>query len=459
LKDKKSNLKARLALIILTFVILCAFWVLFLRLEGEKPNIEAETPVTALRASQEISFTASDRKSGLRNILISLIKDGKEVTLYEEKFPGVLLSVGGSVNNTSFRVNIQPKELGMTDGKAILRTVVKDYSWRGWFHGNAALDEKEIIIDMQPPAIHILTKAHNISQGGAGLLIYRLSEPCPTSGVYIGEDYFPGHSGYFKDANILLCFFALDYKKDTENKIFAQATDSAGNSSKAGFPYYIKRKAFKRDTINISDNFLNWKIPEFESEISLGADASLKDKFIAVNQNLRQTSYQKVSEVVSKTDPVLYWEGHFLRLPESAPRAGFADHRTYKYNNEIIDNQVHLGVDLASLAHSPVPASNKGKVVLTESVGIYGKTVIIDHGFGLFSMYAHLSSISVNEGQIVLKGQNIGETGVTGLAGGDHLHFSMIVNKTFVNPIEWWDDIWIKNNISSKINDLSSSFM
>jgi murein DD-endopeptidase MepM/ murein hydrolase activator NlpD len=117
-----------------------------------------------------------------------------------------------------------------------------------------------------------------------------------------------------------------------------------------------------------------------------------------------------------------------------------------------------MGVDLASLAHSPVPASNKGKVVLTESIGIYGKTVIIDHGFGLFSLYSHLSSISVNVGQIVLKGQNIGETGMTGLAGGDHLHFSMIVNKTFVNPIEWWDDIWIKNNISSKINELHSSF-
>ena len=141
-------------------------------------------------------------------------------------------------------------------------------------------------------------------------------------------------------------------------------------------------------------------------------------------------------------------------MPGAANRAGFADHRKYKYHGEIIDNQVHLGVDLASVAHSPVPASNKGKVVLVESIGIYGKTVIIDHGFGLFSMYAHLSSMSVNEGQVVLKGQNIGETGMTGLAGGDHLHFSMIVNKTFVNPVEWWDASWIKNNISSKINEL-----
>ena len=457
MKNKKSNFKSRLAILTLAFVVLCASWFLFLRLEGEKPTIETKTPIMSLRASQEISFTASDSKNGLRKIFIGLIKDGKEVTLYEKEFPGILLTVGGSVNNTSFRVNIEPKKLGLTDGEAILRTVVKDYSWRGWFHGNTASNEKKIIIDTKSPEIHVLTKAHNISQGGSGLLIYRLSEPCQTTGVHIEDDFFPGYSGYFEDANILLSFFALDYKNGAESKIFVQATDKAGNSSKAGFPYYIKKKSFKHDIINISDNFLNRKLPEFESKISLGAGASMKEKFITVNQNMRQANYQKVTEVTSKTDHILYWKGPFSRLPGAANRAGFADHRTYKYHGKTIDKQVHLGVDLASVAHSPVPASNKGKVVMAESIGIYGKTVIVDHGFGLFSMYAHLSSISVDEGQVVVKGQNIGKTGMTGLAGGDHLHFSMIVNKTFVNPIEWWDASWIKNNISSKITDLRSS--
>jgi murein DD-endopeptidase MepM/ murein hydrolase activator NlpD len=153
----------------------------------------------------------------------------------------------------------------------------------------------------------------------------------------------------------------------------------------------------------------------------------------------------------------LYWKGAFLRLPNSARRAGFADHRIYKYKGHIIDRQTHMGIDLASVAQSPVLASNTGKVIFAEGLGIYGKTVIIDHGFGLFSMYSHLSSFNVKKGQMVPKGDIIGRTGVTGLAGGDHLHFGMLVHNTFVNPVEWWDASWIKNNISDKIDELVKS--
>ena len=66
-------------------------------------------------------------------------------------------------------------------------------------------------------------------------------------------------------------------------------------------------------------------------------------------------------------------------------------------------------------------------------------------------MYAHLNASDVTKGQQVVKGDTIGRTGSTGLAGGDHLHFSMLVHNTFVNPVEWWDAAWIENNILSKI--------
>ena len=84
--------------------------------------------------------------------------------------------------------------------------------------------------------------------------------------------------------------------------------------------------------------------------------------------------------------------------------------------------------------------------------------MVIDHGFGLFSTYSHLSAFDVKQGQVISKGEAIGRTGSTGLAGGDHLHFGIIVHNTFVNPVEWWDANWIKNNISTKIETIKSLY-
>ncbi|MBW2644289.1 MAG: M23 family metallopeptidase [Deltaproteobacteria bacterium] len=304
------------------------------------------------------------------------------------------------------------------------------------------------MIDTKPPEVDILSRAHNVNQGGAGLVIYRVSETCPKSGVVVGENFFPGYPGYFKDNNILMAFFALDYEQGPGVKIFVNATDFGGNNSKAGFQYYIKKRIFKKVPLEISYRFLNWKMPEFDADISPDSKAPLVDKFLKVNREFRKDNNEQILKIVEKTDKKLYWSGVFLRLPNSARKASFADHRRYKYKGHVIDRQVHLGIDLASIAHSPIPASNKGKVIFVGHIGIYGKTIIIDHGFGLFSIYAHLSSFDVKMGKIVSKGEIIGHTGSTGLAGGDHLHFGMLVNKTFVNPVEWWDASWIKNNIS-----------
>jgi murein DD-endopeptidase MepM/ murein hydrolase activator NlpD len=127
------------------------------------------------------------------------------------------------------------------------------------------------------------------------------------------------------------------------------------------------------------------------------------------------------------------------------------------YKGREIDRQVHMGIDLASVAHSPIPAANTGIVIFAEFLGIYGKTVILDHGFGLFSMYSHLSHIGVEVGDQLVKGDILGRTGITGLAGGDHLHFSMLIRDTFVNPVEWWDTNWIQHNVLSKIEQAGSA--
>ena len=454
LKAKKKNIALRLIALGCCSVILAAGWLLLKRLEGEKPALMLELPSGHLNLSQTISVTVSDENSGLRRIWIGLVKDKREVVLLDKNFPVTGFSGGGKIHKATFKIKIEPKEIGITDGKAILRMVVRDFSWRKWWRGNRTYIEKDVTIDTKPPQIDLLTRVHNLSQGGAGLVIFRISEPSIAQGVYVGENYFPGHAGYFKDPSIIIAFFALNYKQGPGTKVFVKVTDYAGNVGRTGFPHYFRRKAFKKDVIKISDRFLNWKMPEFDVETPLDSKTPI-DKFLKVNRDIRKANYRQITRLVVKTDNINYWDGPFGRLPKSVRRAGFADHRKYKYKGPVIDEQVHLGIDLASVVHSPVPASNKGKVVFAGSLGIYGKTVLLDHGFGLFSMYAHMSAVNVSEGQIVAKGEIIGRTGNTGLAGGDHLHFGMLVNDTFVNPVEWWDAAWIKNNITAKIEAVS----
>jgi murein DD-endopeptidase MepM/ murein hydrolase activator NlpD len=440
--------------------LICLFvvigWIINKKLEGEKPVVKIEPEFSYLTTSINAKFSAEDNKSGLRSVLVEFSQGDKKNILYKKEFQGDVFFPEKNIKYDNSTLLIEPDKMGFTDGKAILQITVNDFSWRNSLKGNESSIKKEITIDTHSPVINVLTKAHNITSGGSGLIIYRISEVPEKTGVVIDDEFYPGHSGYFKDPNIYLSFFALDYDKKTINKAYVQAIDKAGNTGVAGFYYHVKAKNFKKDTINISDGFLNNKIPEFESSFKFDKNTSAIAKYLQINNEFRKNTYNIISDLSNKTDNIIYWEGPFLRY-YGKPTAGFADDRTYMYKGKVVDRQTHMGVDIASLEHAKVPAANKGKVIVAGPCGIYGNAVVIDHGFGLFTLYGHLSLISVKEGQIVSKGDTIGNSGMTGLAGGDHLHFSVIVNKTYVNPVEWWDSNWIVNNITSKLNDVVST--
>jgi murein DD-endopeptidase MepM/ murein hydrolase activator NlpD len=138
-------------------------------------------------------------------------------------------------------------------------------------------------------------------------------------------------------------------------------------------------------------------------------------------------------------------------MPKTARRAGFAEDRSYVYSGRTVDRQTHLGLDLAATAHAPVPAANDGRVVFAGWIPIYGNTVVVDHGFGLQSLYGHMSALAVHGGEVVHKGEVLGASGATGLAGGDHLHLELLVQGTSVTPLEWLDEHWIHDNIERKL--------
>ena len=426
--------------------------ILIKRMEGETPQVALKMTSPFLGENQTLSLEVSDKKTGIKEVWVALFKDGKETVLVEKVFPGANLLTGGVIRSETLEIPVNPKVRGIKDGKAVLRLVVKDYSWRKWGAGNRQYQEHEVMIDTRPPDISIVSPTLNIAQGGSGLVVYSLSEDCPESGVAVGKNYYPGHGGYFKDPLTRMAFIALDYRQGTDTPVAITATDFAGNQARSGISRHINRRKFRQDTINISDKFLAWKMPEFRSMVQADSTASHKDVFLRVNRDLRKQNYEKLVEITARTDSELHWQGAFSRLPGAANRAGYADHRKYIYKGSVIDRQTHMGIDLASLKLSKVPAANSGRVAFADILGIYGRWVMIDHGFGLFSMYSHLSAIDVAVDQMVAGGDILGKTGTTGMAGGDHLHFGMMIHSTFVNPREWWDAQWVKNNIQVKLD-------
>jgi murein DD-endopeptidase MepM/ murein hydrolase activator NlpD len=457
LKKETKHTKFWLVIIGCLIVLVPVAWFLIVRLEAQGPKLEVDLVSGFLGRSQELSIAVSDAESGLRQLSVALLKDGKEAVLHDETFPSGGLFKGGSVQQISVKIPVAPQNLGFSDGDAVLRMVVRDYSWRDWWRGNKTYIEKKVVIDTRAPQIEVFSRAHNINMGGAGVVIFRTSEDCSLAGVQVGSEFYPGYNGIFSAPRVYVAFFALGYEQGPDTEILVKATDPAGNQGQSGLYHHIRRQDFRHDRINITDRFLERKLPDFSAELPQDPKMSDLDRFLIVNRDLRQADYSKITEVCRTSGNKMLWRGEFLRLPKSANRARFADHRTYYYKGKEIDRQVHLGIDLASLAQSPVPAANAGSVVFGGTLGIYGETVMIGHGLRLFSMYSHLSHIAVKPGDRVSKGDNIGRTGSTGLAGGDHLHFSMLVNGTFVNPVEWWDEKWIENNVMSKIEQVKTT--
>lgn len=454
-KGKRLILKI-LAVILAVALIPCALYMLK-RLEGARPEFLLDNPISFIGATTTISGTVSDIGNGLASLRVTLMKSGgKEIELLSETYPATGFLGPGKITQKQFSIILEPAKIGLADGEALLRVSVRDRSLRKWANGNLTYFELPVKIDTIAPSISILSRTHYLNQGGAGLVIYRVSEKNTQNGVRVGDKFFRGFGGHFADPDIYLAFFAVSHDQGPDTRILLEAMDQAKNSGAGAFYYHINGKKFRKDTLRVSDRFIQTVLPQFEAGKRIDPDMSLVDRFLMVNQDQRKADYKAATSMNEKTGTQMYWSGPFNRLPKSATRATFADRRDYVYKGKIVDKQVHLGVDLASVAQSPVPAANSGKVVFAGFQGIYGLTVYIDHGFGLLSQYSHLSRIDVTPGQMVDNKEAIGLTGATGLAGGDHLHFGILVGGVFVNPIEWWDKNWVKNNILSKIKRIEN---
>jgi murein DD-endopeptidase MepM/ murein hydrolase activator NlpD len=408
------------------------------KLERGKPQLAISPEPLALGKRSSFLLTMEDKGTGLGHYRVTVEQDGRTEVIASEEFPGGLHAI-------QKELTISAESHGLRDGPALLRVEVRDRAWLG---GNSTSLEAKVMVDTVPPVLGIQSKFHYVNQGGSGMVVVQASEPLKWCGVRVGDLWFKGCQMAKENAWIVL--FAVPHDAPSRTSIWIEAEDLASNRTKTSFPYAIKPKKFRQDTIRVTQEFLQGILPYFQKR-----DPSLRgepqEMFLRINRDHRRESDEKIRALCSQSTGEPLWSGPFSRMPNSKPMAGFADRRSYMWDGKVIDEQVHLGVDLASIAMSPVEAANRGKVIFAGELGIYGNTVLLEHGCGLFSMYSHLSQISVDVGQFLEKGEVLGVTGSTGLAGGDHLHFGILVGGVFVNPIEWWDPHWVKDNVTDKL--------
>jgi len=451
-KGKRFSFGLALAVIIL--VVGALIWFLVAIFEGEKPSATLEPSPLYINEPKEFHVRVADQKSGLKSLKIKVLQEGRHVNILDKKFPyrGLLNKQGEHVFEKTFMLDPSALDLGQGGIKIVLE--VRDYSRRSGGDGNLTVLEKKMVVDTIPPSIRPVSRMNYITVGGCGLIVYEASSDTVESGVYVDEMFFPGYragDGYGDTARV--CYFTVPYYTKKRPRLYLWGKDRAGNESKAGFYYRIRKRRFRTERINITDQFLRKVLPYFSFYKFESGLSDLK-KFLIINRELRKENARAFSALREKTSEERLWQGTWLRLKNSATMARFGDHRIYYYKGKKIDEQTHLGVDLASLANSKVQAANNGRVIFAGRMGIYGLTVVLDHGQGLASVYSHLSQITVKEAEVVSKGEIIGITGQTGLAGGDHLHFGVMVNGIFVDPVEWWDGHWIRDNIIRKLRML-----
>jgi len=320
---------------------------------------------------------------------------------------------------------------------------------------------RDVQVRLEPPRVAVLSLHHYVNLGGAEFVVLRATPTDVEAGVRVGDAEYPAYPGSsvgLSDPSVRVAFFALRHDQDVNTTISAYARDAAGNQVSTPVEHRPFPRAFVRSRIPIDQRFLDRVVPAIASEtpdlkVDTSSPEGLLQGFLTINGDLRKKNGETIRGLAAQTKPEMLWREAFAQLGNSQVESRFADQRTYFFGNKEIDRQVHLGFDLASVQHAPVHAANTGVVVFANFLGIYGNCVILDHGLGVQSLYAHLSSLGVKAGDRVDKGAELGRTGVTGLAGGDHLHFTMLLQGTPVNPVEWWDSHWMDDRVLRKIRE------
>ena len=403
------------------------------------PVVDLPSPVPSLGQATPITVRVRD-PHGIRKLAAFVEQNSARYRVWETAQPSGLAD---SSWNFTVGVKTTPQ---LRDGKArlILEATSNDLlrktgRWEG-----------EVTVVTEPPTISVDSDQHYLYLGMADLATFNVSGAWTEAGVRVGDQTFRawpapgGKPGFFS-----LYAFAWNMPSNTVPLIYA--SNGAGNDVTGPIVFQFPKKEQPKYTVHdmqVSDQFIQKVIGELDPNGSGDPVA----RFLKINNEMRRANNKALSDLRFKTADRFLWSQPFARQSHSQAESSFADVRNYIYQGKKIDQQVHLGYDLAVTQHVGVEASNDGRVVYAAPLGIYGNCIVVDHGYGLQTIYGHLSQIDVHQGDMVKQGQIMGRSGQTGMAGGDHIHFAMQLDGIQIDPKEWWDRHWIQDHIAKRVD-------
>jgi murein DD-endopeptidase MepM/ murein hydrolase activator NlpD len=403
------------------------------------PVLDLPSPVASVGQASSIALHVRDPR-GVRKVEAFVEQNGSRFPVWQLAQPS-----GVADNTWSFVIGTRTVPQ-LRDGKAKL---IFEATSNDLLRKTAQL-ENDVTVVTQPPTLSVDSEQHYIYLGMADLATFNVSGSWTAAGVRVGDQTYRswpmpgGKPGLFS-----LFAFAWNIPADTIPKVFA--SNSAGNDVTTPINFQFPKKEQPKYTVHdlqVSDAFMQKVVGELDPNGS----GDLIARFVKINTDMRRANNKTLSDLQFKTADRFLFSQPFARQSHSQAEASFADVRNYIYQGKKIDQQVHLGYDLAVTQHVGVEASNDGRVVYAAPLGIYGNCIVVDHGYGLQTIYGHLSHIDVHAGDMVRRGQVMGQSGMTGMAGGDHIHFAMQLDGVQIDPKEWWDGHWIHDHIARRVD-------
>ena len=423
-------------------------------LENTPPRIELGEEIIGLGADPvSIPISVQDTGMGLDEVTVRISQNNQPKELAKKK------ALQGK-QTEAFTVTINTKELGLREGKAELQVVAFDQAL--WSNGSKV--SKNLIVDFLKPHISVVTPQQNAVLGGSELVFYKVAGKRPDSqGVFAQGSLYPGFPAkYWDDAfksydDLYIAFFPIPHGfDDSTDKMSLIARDTIGNAATANFNYRVRNRRWGSFQFQIDDaraEALKAQLGAHESNESVKARFSgdlVTDLRYLIKASARHDE-SILSDPLSRTEGRRLWSESFMRPVTSYPSNTAGDYRSIIVKGQEVVKSPAAGSRFNVSSRSKVVAANSGRVAFVGDLILQGTTVVIDHGFGLATVYAHLSEAPVKVGDDVTKGQQIGKTGTSGLAQGEEVYFETRLHGVPVSPNEWWDETWVHDHIDKKV--------